>query len=162
MKLYIRNKFISLRGSSTVKDEAGRDVFIVKGKLITVTRKKRIYDTNKNLLYTVRNKWFNIITHNAFIYDGSGTKIARVKRKFGFRNQFVVSGYDSEISVEGDFLSWTLDIFRDGAPIGTIRRQFDFTDSFVLETDTEDDAAFMVALVIAIDNIIDNLSSSSN
>ena len=162
MKLYIRNKFISLRGSSTVKDEAGRDVFVVKGKLITVTRKKRIYDTSKNLLYTVRNKWFNFITHNAFIYDGNGEKVARIKRKFGFNNRFVVEGYDNDIKVEGDFLSWTLDIFRDGAPIGTIRRQFDFTDSFVLETDTEDDAAFMVALVIAIDNIIDNLSSSSN
>lgn len=162
MKLYIKNKFISLGGSSTVKDEAGKDVFVVKGKILTFTHKKLIYDTSRNLLYKVRNKWFNFITHNAYIYDGDGEKIARVKRKFGFRNQYVIEGYGSEISVEGDFLSWTLDIFRDGVQVGTIRRKFDFTDSFVLETDTEDDAAFMVALVIAIDNITDNMAKSSS
>ena len=162
MKLYIKNKIFSLRGSSSVTDEAGNNVFVVKGKMFSITRKKRVKDTNGKLLYKVRNKWINFVTHSAYIYDGEGTKVAKVKRKFGFKNKFIVEGYQSEIAIEGDFLSWTLDVFRNGTQIGTIRREFALLDSFVLETDTEDDAAFMVALVIAIDNIFDNMSSSNN
>lgn len=158
MKLFIKNKVISLAGSSTVKDEAGNDVFVVKGTLFSISHKKRIKDTEGNLLYKVRNKLMNFITHSAYIYDADGTKVARVKRKFGFRNVYVVEGYQDEITVEGDFLSWTLEVYRNGAMVGTIERYIAWNDAFVLETDTEDDAAFMVALVIAIDNISDERS----
>lgn len=161
MKLYIKNKFITLRGSSSVTDESGSDVFVVKGTFFTFTHKKRIKDTDGKLLYKVRNKWINVFTHSAYIYDGEGKKVAKVKRKFGFKHEFVVEGYRDEISVKGDFLSWTLDVFRNGEQIGTIRREFALTDSFVLETVTENDAAFMVALVIAIDNIGDNMANSN-
>lgn len=161
MKLYIKNKLMSLRGSSSVTDESGNDVFVVKGKFFTFTHKKRIKDVDGKLLYKVRNKWFNLFTHSAYIYDGEGEKVAKVKRKFGFKNVFVVEGYSDEISVEGDFLSWTLDVYRNGEQIGTVRREFALTDSFVLETETEDDAAFMVALVIAIDNIGDKMANSN-
>lgn len=161
MKLYIKNKLISLRGSSSVTDESGQDVLVVKGNFFTFTNKKRIKDVNGKLLYKVRNRWFNFITHGAYIYDGEGKKVAKIKRKFGFKNVFAVEGYRDEISVEGDFLSWTLDVFRNGEQIGTVRREFALTDSFVLETDDADDAAFMTALVIAIDNIFDNMSNSN-
>lgn len=160
MKLYIKNKILSLRGSSSVTNENGNDVFIVKGKFLSITHVKRVKDTSGRLLYRVRNKWFNVFTHSAFIYDGDGNKVAKVKRKFGFKNRIIVEGYKDEIAVEGDFLSWTLDVYRNGEQIGTVRREFALTDSFVLETTTEDDAAFMVALVIAIDNIFDNMSKT--
>lgn len=161
MKLYIKNKVWSLRGSSSVKDESGNDVFIVKGQFLSITHKKRVKDTQGNVLYKVRNKLFNFFSRNAYIYDGDGNKAAKVERKFGFKNRIIVHGYQDEISVEGEFLSWTLDIYRNGEQIGTIRREFNLFDSFVLETSTEDDAAFMVALVIAIDNIFDSMSSSN-
>ena len=48
----IRNKWVSLRGGSYVKDIEERDVFYVKGKFWTVTRKKFVQDMEGNLLYT--------------------------------------------------------------------------------------------------------------
>ena len=140
MKLYIKNNLISLRGSSSVKDENKQDVFIVKGTFFSITHKKRIKDLEGNLLYKVRNKWFQFITHSAYVYDGKGNKVAKVKRKFGFKNVFIC---------------------RNGEIVGTVRRAIDWTDSFVLETDTEQDGAFLVALVIAIDNIFDDMSNSN-
>lgn len=160
MKLYIKNNVWSLRGSSSVKDENGKDVLIVKGKLISVTRVKRIRDLSGNLLYKVRNKWINWFSHSAFINDGEGNRVAKVTRKFGFKNRIIVEGYKDEISIEGEFLSWTLDIYRNGEYIGAIRRQFNLFDSFELDVSTEDDGAFLVAVVIAIDNIFDNKSNS--
>lgn len=52
MIVIVRNKVFSLTGSSTVKDEAGKDVYRVKGKLrlFSPTRKKKIYDMDKKLL----------------------------------------------------------------------------------------------------------------
>lgn len=160
MKLYIKNKVWTLRGSSSVTDENGRDIFIVKGKFLSITHVKRIRDTSGNLLYKVRNKWLEFFSRSAFVSDSDGNRVARVKRKFGFKNRIIVEGYKDEIAVEGDFLSWTLDIYRNGEHIGAIRREFSLVDSFVLETSTEDDAAFMVALVIAVDNIFDNMSKT--
>ncbi len=40
MKVIIKNKFFSLGGSSSVKNENGEDVFFVKGKVLSPTHVK--------------------------------------------------------------------------------------------------------------------------
>ena len=44
MKVYIKNKFMSLGGSSTVVDENKQPIYKVKGKIISITKKKKIKD----------------------------------------------------------------------------------------------------------------------
>ena len=44
MKIYVKNKLVSLGGSSTVKDANGNDIIKVKGKFLSLTRKKKILD----------------------------------------------------------------------------------------------------------------------
>ena len=104
MKLYIKNKLISLGGSSTVKDENGNDLYKVKGKLFSIRRKKKIYDTNGQLLYIVKNKFFKWWTKSAFVLDSHKQKIARIKNR-GLKVGFDVLGYGDEISVEGWLLT---------------------------------------------------------
>ena len=55
MELCIRNKWISLRGSSEIKDVDGNNKFKVRGKFWTFTRKKFINDLDDKNLYIVRN-----------------------------------------------------------------------------------------------------------
>ena len=57
MQLIVRNKWISLKGSSYVKDESGKDVMKVRGKFWTLTYKKFIEDLDGNVKYIVR--YFN-------------------------------------------------------------------------------------------------------
>ena len=156
MKVYIKNKIISWGGGSTVLDENKNEIYKVKGKVFSPTRKKRVCDMQGNVLYTVRNKWFNWFVHSAYVYDANKNKIARVKDKFfNIKPEFFVTGYQDEIKVEGSFLSFTSSIIRNGEVIGTIRRQaFTILDSFELEA-KEEDIPFLIALVIAIDNIVD-------
>ena len=59
MQVSVRNKWISLRGGSTVKDMSEKDVLRVQGKFFTFTRKKFVQDLSGNLLYTVRNKFWS-------------------------------------------------------------------------------------------------------
>lgn len=159
MKVFIKNNFLSIGGSSSVTNEQGEDVFFVKGKVFSPTRVKWVCDKNKNKLFKVRNKWFNFFSHCAYVYEGN-TKIARVKHPFFQPKKFIVEGYKDEISIGGDFFSLTSTIVRNGKDVGTIDRQFTIVnDAFALEA-AEEDIPFMIALVIAIDNIVDKMTNS--
>ena len=157
MKVTIKNNFFSLGGSSTVKDESNNPVFKVKGKFFSITHKKRVCDLNGKVLYTVRNKWINWFVHKAFIYNENKEKIATVKDKlFNVHKEYFIQGYKDEIYTEGRFFSLSCKIYKNGKEIGTISRPVvTLTDTFVLEAN-EEDMPFLIALVIAMDNIIDS------
>lgn len=158
MQVYIKNKLFSLGGSSAVYDLNKQPVYNVKGNFFSITRKKKIKDLNGNTLYTLRNRWFNWFLHKVYIYDASGKKIAMVKDKlFNFKKQYFVVGYGDEITTEGKFLSLSMTIFKNGEPIGKISREITLiADAFCLAAD-EKDIPFLIALVIAIDNIVDKI-----
>ena len=141
---------------SKVLDENQNPVYRVKGKVFSITRKKFIYDMQGNLLFTIRNKWFNWFVHKAYIYDANKNKIATVKDKFfNVNKEYFVQDYKDEIKLDGKFFSLTCNILKNGEVVGTIRREINLVaDSFELDAKDED-AQFLVALVIAIDNIGD-------
>lgn len=150
-------------GSSTVKNENGEDIFFVKGRIMSHTRVKYVCDKEGNRLFKVRNRWFNFFGHKAYIYDEDNNKIARVKNPYMSVKKFIVEDYKDDIEINGDFFSPLSTITKNGQQIGTIIRQFDSSisqfffgkDFFCLEAD-EADIPFLVALVIAIDNIVDH------
>lgn len=156
MKVYIKNRVFSLGQGSSVVDENKNALFDVKGRAISITRKKFLYDANGQLLYSIRNKWINFFVHKAYIYDASGSKIATVKDKwFNVNQEYFVMGYKDEIKIQGKFFGLTSQILRSGNVIGTVRRQITFiADAFELEAD-ERDIPFLIALVVALDNIHD-------
>lgn len=156
MKVYIKNKFWSIGGSSSVVGENRADVFKVKGRALSVTRVKYVCDAEGKKLFKVRNKWFNWFVHKAYIYDADGNIIAKVKDKwFNVNQEYFVLGYKDEIKIQGKFFGLSSQILRNGGVIGTIRRQITFiNDAFELEAN-EEDIPFLIALVIAIDNITD-------
>lgn len=157
MKVIIKNKFFSLGGSSGVKDENDKDVFIVKGRVFSINKVKWICDLDGNKLYRVRNKWFNIINQKAFVFDGNKNKLAVVKHPFLSPKKFVLEGFEDEITIDGDFFSLLSSITKNGEVVGTIRRNITIVnDAFTLEAN-EKDMPFMIALVIAIDNICDKI-----
>lgn len=159
MEVIIRNKLFSLRGSSSVKNEQGEDVFFVKGKLFSPTHVKWVCDTNGNKLYKVRNKWFNFFSHKAYVYEEK-TKVAVVKHPLFSVKKFIVEGYKDDIVIDGDFFSFSSTIMKNGAPIGTIdRKVLTLNDAFKLSGD-DDDMPFLIALVIAIDNIVDKKTNT--
>lgn len=156
MKVYIKNKFFSIGGSSDVVDENKNPVYKVKGRIFSITKVKKIYDLEGNLLFKIRNKWFNWFVHKAYVYDANKNKIATVKDKwFNVNQEYFVVGYKDEIKIDGRFFSLSCNILKNGIIVGTITRQlFAWSDSFELNANQED-VAFLVALVIAIDNITD-------
>ena len=159
--LVIKNKMFSIKGNSTVKDENDVDRFVVKGKLISWRKKKRIYDMEGNLLYTVKNKHIKWWMNSCYVCDKEGHKIARIKQKFKlFKKEFTLTGYADEIEIKGDFIQHCLEIYKNGEKIGEVGKKFvSLVDRFRLDCYNDADAPLLVALVVAIDNINDkNLS----
>lgn len=155
MRLIIKNKMFSLGGASKVLDEDKNPKFLVKGKVFSITKKKRICDLEGKVLYRVRNKYWHWLYRYAFIDDAEGNRVAKLKLGVGFNRKFWVEGYKDEISVEGDIFRWNFSIKKNGEEIGSLTRRLDLVDSFTLDIDNEEDAAFLVATVIGIDNIYD-------
>lgn len=167
MKYIIKNKILSLGGSSTVRDDYGKDLFYVKGRIISPTRYKTICATDGTPLYRVRNKFFHILLPKVFLMDADGKRLLTIKKKslFSFRKDFVLipePGVDINISISGDLIGRHYDILDNGVPVAHVRRNFNLVkDSFWLETDFTDKAPFYIAIVIALDNFFDKLMDES-
>ena len=152
----IRNKWISLRGSSKVKDMNEQDVFFVKGKFWTFTRKKFVQDLNGNTLYTVRNKFWTLFSKRAFVYNADGEVVAKIRRKvFSFHDRYFITSSLGDLEIKGNILLYNYHITLNGKEIGHISRKVSLRDSYVLSLDDDQNLAFFVAFAIAIDNISD-------
>lgn len=158
MKLFIRNKLLSLGGSSDVLDENEEKVFTVKGKVISPTKKKEIYDKEDNLIYTIRNRWFNFFSYKVFVYDANGDKLATIKKgKWSFSTNYKIEDCVDEMEFVGKFFSGTSQIMKNGQQVGVVVKDFSIiNDYYTLEAD-EKDITFLTALVIAFDNLRDKI-----
>lgn len=165
MKYIIKNKIFSWGAGSTVRDEAGNDLYVVKGSLSFV-RKKLVTDPEGNVQYIVRNKFFHFLLPKVYICDPDGKELMMLKRKkvFSFRNDFDIipmEGNDSNFSIAGDLIARHFDILDNGIPIAHVRQNFNLIkDSFWLETDETQRVPLLIAFVIAIDNFIDDAQDS--
>lgn len=167
MRLLIKNKWLSFGGSSSITDVNGNQIFIVKGKVFTFTKKKFLYDMNENLLYVIRNKYWHLFTRRAFIIDPQGSIICRLNKKvFTFKNKLWIDEYRDRIAIDGNIFNLDYKILRNGQEIGRLSRSVTWgdvilnKDTFELEIEDEKDAAFISAIVIALDNIFDKQAGS--
>ena len=162
MEVSIRNKWVSLRGGSTVKDLSENDVLRVQGKFWTFTRKKFVKDLNGNTLYVVRNKFWTLFARKALVYNAEGEVVARIRRKiFSMHDRYFIESALGEMEIKGNILLHDYHITLNGKEIGHIARRISLRDSYVLSLDDDQEVAFFVALCIAIDNITDQMKEDA-
>lgn len=159
MKVFIKNKLLSLGGGSDVLDENKEPIFKVKGKIFSFTKKKKLYNMQGELLYTIRNKFWNIFSNKVYIKNSQGDRVATIKKnKWSWNKNYKILNTEDDLRIEGKFFSLESQIIKNEQLVATINRQFTIvTDAFSLEAD-EKDIAFYTAIVIALDNIVDKRS----
>lgn len=157
MRLQIKNKFLSWGGASKVTDVNKKEVYKVKGKVFTFTKKKKMYDMEGNLLYVIRNKYWTVRERKVLIFDADGELVATVKKdKWDIGHSYDIIDTEDDMSIDGRFLDPVSYVKKNGKTVASITRDIAFTDTFILETE-EKNIAFYVALVIAFDNMKDML-----
>ena len=159
MIFYIKNKYVSLRGSSYILNEKKENAYMVKGRFFSWRKRKYLKDLNDETIFMIRNKFFNIFFPTVYIFDHDGEKVATLKHD-GLTG-FKVIDYKDDIRVQKG-IRWTREITKNGVKVGSIRRNIDLRDSFTLEINDNEDVEFYLALIIAIDNFVDKANNESN
>lgn len=155
MKLYIQEKAFSITEQFFVKDEAGNDKYMVKAPLgFRVGLKLNIYDMNGNELGHIDQKAFSF-NPTFRVYRG-GIQTATIVKKFTFIKQ----KYEVEElnwTVHGDFLAHEYVIESPQGQIMTIHKEwFSWGDSFVLDFTNNTNELEALAIVLAIDHVVDS------
>ena len=163
MQLAIRNKWVSLRDSSVVKDINEKDVLTVRGKFWTVTKKKFVETLDGEVKYIVRNKFWTLFAYRAFILSPDNKIVATIRRKvFSLHDRYFVETPFGQVELKGNILGFDYHIYLDGKEVGHVARKISLRDSFILDIDDSLDYYFFVALVIAMDNITDQRNQNAS
>lgn len=165
MELSIKNKWISIGGSSMVQDATGKDILKIKGKVFSFTQKKFVTDLNDTVKFIVRNKFWRLFAYKAFVMDPQENVVATVRRKvISLHDRYFVTSDFGDMEVVGNIFQFNYKIIMNGKEIGHVARKVSLRDSFVLTIDDDysDKYEFIVALVIAIDNITDRKDQNAS
>ncbi|MBQ6163125.1 MAG: LURP-one-related family protein [Clostridia bacterium] len=160
MKLYMKQKVFSWKDKFTIKNEYGEDCYFVEGQLISLGKKLHIYDRNENEVAFVKQKVVALMPK--FFVEIGGEDVAEITKKITlFKPKYVVNGLGWD--VQGDMWSHNYTITQDGTPIVSIHKQWmSWGDAFELDIADGTDEVLALAVVLAIDAVMDAQAASSS
>lgn len=162
MRYKIRQKIISLGDNFTIKNEIDEDKFLVRGKVLTIGDKLRIYDLMENELVYIEQKVLRFLPeYNLF---SAGKKLATVKKEFTFlKPRFNINSSMGNYTINGGFLNYDFEILKDSKLVATVNKKWlSFSDSYVADINEKEDQAFMLAMVIVIDQVLHDRNHNRN
>lgn len=160
MKLYMKQKVFSFKDKFTIKDEYGKDKYYIEGEFLSIGKKLRIYDVNHNELAFVRQKVLAFMPK--FTIEIDGREIAEIVKKVTFfKPKYYVEGLDW--NVEGDFFSHDYTVVSGNKEIVSIHKAWmSWGDTFELDIMEDRDEVTALAVVLAIDAVMDAQSAANN
>lgn len=162
MRYKIKQKIFSFGDSFYIKDNSGNDVFRVQGKVFALGDKLKIYDMQGNELIYIEQKLLRFLPEYSLFRNG--TLIARVKKELSFfRPKFVIDSMMGSFSIEGEIFSHDFSIVKSGRTIASVNKKWiSFGDVYEANINDNEDQAFMLALVIVIDQVIHDNNHNNN
>ncbi|CAF1517420.1 unnamed protein product [Adineta steineri] len=156
----IREKIFSLGDNFKIKDEMGQDVYTVRSKLLSLGDKLVLEDMAGNGLIKIQQELlhlhptFNILSARN---GESDRQLAVLKKKFAFfHHRFNIDSVYGQYSLEGlDVFAHSFTITKDGQMVAVVSKKFfSLSDTYGVEIVGNEDHAFILALVIVLDQII--------
>lgn len=157
MKLYMKQKVFSFRDKFNIKNEYGEDKYFIEGEILSLGKKLRIYDMSGNELAFVREKLLAFMPK--YTVEINGREVAEIVKKLTFlRPKYYVNGLGWDVN--GDFFSHNYDITDGDRIIVSIHKQFmAWGDTFELDIANDNDAVIALAVVLAIDAVMDSVNN---
>lgn len=153
MKYYMKPKFFAIKEDFWIKNEYGEDTFFVDKKFLSLGLQFDMIKNNE-ILYSVKEKLLTFLS-NYEIYN-SIEVVAKVNQKLTFmRDKIKVESKYGEFTIQGNLFDYSYRIYKDNMVVAKIEKElFAFTDNYQVDINFEDEA-FILTLVVIIDNIID-------
>lgn len=162
MKYKIRQRVFSLGDNFIIKDESDRPWFIVKGKVFSIGDKLAIEDLNGNHLFYIEQKLFKLLPEY-YIFQ-NGIQVAKVKKAFTFfKPKFSIESKFGEYEVNGDIFSYNFRMLKNKSIVATVNKKwFALSDTYGVDIIEEENHAFLLTLVIVIDQVIHDKNNNNN
>lgn len=159
MRYYVKSKFFKLKEDFWVKDKNNNDKFFIDKEFLSFGLQFKVIENNQ-CKYKVNEKLLKFLPSYE-VFDNSDRVVATVKKELTFFKHSVnVESSYGEFKIEGDFWQYNYVIKYQGNIIANINKEFlAFTDNYYVDINFHDEA-FVLALVIVIDNIIDKGKSN--
>ena len=160
MILYIREKVFSWGDKFFVKDESGRDKYVVQGEVFSWGKKLHVYDmTGCEVAFIKQEVWSWLPRYYVFCGE---RQVAEIKKEFTFFfPKYSIEGLGWEIN--GTFMAHDYEITQNGRPIVTITKEWmTWGDSYELDIFNPADELVALAVVLTIDCVMEASSNSSN
>ena len=159
MKLYLKQKVFSWKDQGTVKDENGNDKYYIEGKVFSLGKQLTVRDANQNDVAFIKQKVLTLLPR--FFVEMNGEQVAEIVKKISFLKQkYVINGPDWE--VEGDFFAHDYSIVDGEKQIAVIHKKWmTWGDTFEIDINNEKDEVLILALVLAIDAVMDANSAAA-
>ncbi len=159
MYLYMKQKVFSWKDKFSIMNEAGQDKYYVEGKVISIGKKLRVYDTAGNELAFVNQKVVSLMPK--FSVEMNGQEVAVIKKKFTLlKPKYFIEGPGWE--VQGDFFGHDYEITENGQTVVAIHKKWmAWGDTFELFIPDESKEVLAMAVVLAIDAVLDSQQNSS-
>lgn len=153
MKLYFKQKPISLRQRTEIYDEQGNVIFTALGELFSVARKMHIYDTNNSEVAFVQQRLMRLLPRFSVFVDGQ--YIADIVKEIAFfKQRYRIEGIDW--TIDGDLFAHNYSIHSGGERIASIhKRWMSWGDSYEIEIVRETDIVLSLTVIVAIDCVLD-------
>ena len=164
MQLYFKNKLMTIGGSSTVVDQDQNIVYKVKGRILSPTKYKKIYDQDGKLLFIVKNKLVRFFNTTVFIMDVKKNKLATVTQKYFSVGKYEVKDSEDEIEIQKDGLLFHYTVFFNGNKFAEFKRGkfLALTDNILVDVEDPSQAGLAVAFAVCFDNVNDRRAKDSN
>ncbi len=159
MKYKIKQKIFSFGDNFTIKDENDEDRFIVRGKVFAIGNKLKVEDLVGNELINIEQKVFRFLPeYNLYSSDDH---LATVKKEFSFlKPRFSIMSTVGDYEISGNFLGHEFQILKEDQVVVTVSKKIlSLSDTYMTEINNQENQAFMLALVIIIDQVLHNKSN---
>ena len=159
MKLYIKEKVFSWGDKFFVKDQTGRDRYVVEGEIFSWGMKLHVYDMMGNEVAFIKQEvWSWMPRYDVFVGD---RHVAQIRKEFTFFfPKYSIDGLGWEIS--GSFMAHDYEITKNGMPIVTIQKEWmTWGDSYELDIRAPRDEIVALAVVLTIDCVTEQSGGAS-
>lgn len=154
MKYKIRQRIFSFGDNFTIRDENETPHFIVRGKVFSLGDKLSLEDLNGNKLFYIEQKLFKFLPEYSIFQND--TQVAKVKKEFTFfKPKFNIESSFGRFDMEGDIFSHSFQILKNGRVVAEVSKKWlSFSDTYGVDIADGENQAFLLALVIVIDQVI--------
>jgi uncharacterized protein YxjI len=154
MRYKIRQRIFSFGDNFIIRDEYDKARFEVRGRVFSFGDKLKIYDMVDNELVYIEQEMFHLLPRYNIYLEGSFA--ASVKKELSFfRPSFIIESSMGNYTIDGDIFAHEFEVLKDGRQVAYVSKGwFTLSDSYGADIADGENQAFMLAMVIVIDQIL--------